>query len=97
VKQGKLPPIAERLPAAPIVLKPVVGIGRYGGSASASLNEAGMVLAMVALCSVPTKPEAWKLPVWVTFWASAHSPEEPDSRISFRYRRHPRPAGHPFP
>ena len=32
VKQGKLPPVAQRLPAEPMVLKPVETIGRYGGT-----------------------------------------------------------------
>jgi peptide/nickel transport system substrate-binding protein len=32
VKQGKLPPVAQRLPAEPMVLKPLNSIGRYGGT-----------------------------------------------------------------
>src|ERR1019366_2178854 len=32
VKQGKLPPVAQRVPAEPMVLKPLDGIGRYGGT-----------------------------------------------------------------
>jgi peptide/nickel transport system substrate-binding protein len=32
VKQGKLPPVTERLPREPLVIKPVQGIGRYGGT-----------------------------------------------------------------
>jgi peptide/nickel transport system substrate-binding protein len=32
VKQGKLPPVAQRLPAEPLVLKPLDSIGRYGGT-----------------------------------------------------------------
>ncbi len=31
VKEGKLPPVAQRLPAEPLVVKPFEGIGRYGG------------------------------------------------------------------
>jgi peptide/nickel transport system substrate-binding protein len=31
VKQGKLPPVAQRLPAEPMVLKPLDSVGRYGG------------------------------------------------------------------
>jgi peptide/nickel transport system substrate-binding protein len=31
VKAGKLPPVAERLPKSPVVVKPVEQIGRYGG------------------------------------------------------------------
>ena len=32
VKQGKLPPVAQRLPSEPLVLKPLNSIGRYGGT-----------------------------------------------------------------
>ena len=32
VKQGKLPPVAQRLPSEPMVLKPLDSIGIYGGT-----------------------------------------------------------------
>jgi peptide/nickel transport system substrate-binding protein len=32
VKQGKLPPVGQRVPQEPLVLKPVGEIGRYGGT-----------------------------------------------------------------
>ncbi|MCW3476771.1 ABC transporter substrate-binding protein [Limobrevibacterium gyesilva] len=32
VKQGKLPPVAQRIPAEPMVLKPLESAGRYGGT-----------------------------------------------------------------
>jgi peptide/nickel transport system substrate-binding protein len=32
VKQGKLPPLAERLPAKPVVVQPVKSVGHYGGT-----------------------------------------------------------------
>jgi peptide/nickel transport system substrate-binding protein len=32
VKQGKLPPVAERVPAEPLVLEPLHSIGTYGGT-----------------------------------------------------------------
>jgi len=32
VKQGKLPPVTERIPKEPLVIKPVHEIGRYGGT-----------------------------------------------------------------
>src|SRR5438876_9993183 len=32
VKQGKLPPVAQRLPTDPLVLKPLKQVGRYGGT-----------------------------------------------------------------
>ena len=32
VQQGKLPPVAERIGQDPLVIKPVHGIGRYGGT-----------------------------------------------------------------
>ncbi len=32
VKAGKLPPVAQRLPAEPMVLKPLESTGRYGGT-----------------------------------------------------------------
>ncbi|HRU32741.1 MAG TPA: hypothetical protein P5310_04950, partial [bacterium] len=33
VRQGKLPPVKERLPKEPIVISPVEEIGQYGGKA----------------------------------------------------------------
>ena len=32
VKAGKLPPVAQRLPSEPLVLKPLESVGRYGGT-----------------------------------------------------------------
>lgn len=32
VKQGKLPPVEQRVPQEPLVIKPVQSIGRYGGT-----------------------------------------------------------------
>ena len=32
VKAGKLPPVDKRLPEEPLVIKPLQGIGRYGGT-----------------------------------------------------------------
>ncbi len=32
VQAGKLPPVADRVPAEPLVVKPLEGIGRYGGT-----------------------------------------------------------------
>jgi peptide/nickel transport system substrate-binding protein len=32
VKAGKLPPVEQRVPQEPLVIKPVQGIGRYGGT-----------------------------------------------------------------
>ncbi|HWU36152.1 MAG TPA: hypothetical protein VN203_00825, partial [Candidatus Acidoferrum sp.] len=32
VKAGKLPPVQERIPAEPMVIKPVHSIGKYGGT-----------------------------------------------------------------
>ena len=31
VRQGKLPPVAQRLPDEPLVLKPLSSVGKYGG------------------------------------------------------------------
>ena len=33
VKEGKLPPVEERLPSQPLVVEPVEAIGKYGGTA----------------------------------------------------------------
>ena len=49
VRQGKLPPIEERLPNNPLVVKPVEKIGKYGGILHTILYNQpsdGMVLAM---------------------------------------------------
>ena len=32
VKQGKLPPVKDRLPAEPLVVKPLHSVGKYGGT-----------------------------------------------------------------
>ena len=32
VQAGKLPPVEERLPEEPLIVKPVEGIGKYGGT-----------------------------------------------------------------
>src|SRR6201746_1849114 len=32
VKEGKLPPVAQRVPSEPLVLKPLHSIGTYGGT-----------------------------------------------------------------
>ena len=32
VKAGKLPPVAERVPQEPLVLKPLNEVGKYGGT-----------------------------------------------------------------
>ena len=32
VKQGKLPPVAQRIPDEPLVLKPLEAVGKYGGT-----------------------------------------------------------------
>ena len=32
VKAGKLPPVAQRLPSEPLVLKPLESTGKYGGT-----------------------------------------------------------------
>jgi peptide/nickel transport system substrate-binding protein len=32
VKAGRLPPVAQRLPDEPLVIKPLADIGRYGGT-----------------------------------------------------------------
>lgn len=37
VKDGKLPPVAERLPKEPLVLKPLEQVGKYGGTWRAGL------------------------------------------------------------
>ena len=49
VARGELPPVRQRLPADPIVVEPLKGIGRYGGTAivfttgNTSLGEGGLL------------------------------------------------------
>src|SRR5690606_23191814 len=38
VSQGKLPPVAERLPKNPVVLDGIAGIGKYGGTLRRGFN-----------------------------------------------------------
>ncbi len=40
VKEGKLPPVEERLPEEPFVLEPIEMIGRYGGTVRAAMVSA---------------------------------------------------------
>lgn len=42
VKQGKLPPVEQRLPQKPLVIKPVEKIGKYGGTWRLPFWDAGM-------------------------------------------------------
>ena len=42
VKEGKLPPVAERLPEEPVVLDPADKIGKYGGTLQQSYVETGV-------------------------------------------------------
>lgn len=51
VKAGKLPPLEERLPATPMVVKPVAGAGAFGGTlqrAQTSATDTGIVQAFAA-------------------------------------------------
>ncbi len=43
VADGKLPPVAERLPVNPVVLEPINEIGKYGGTWRSALKGAGDV------------------------------------------------------
>ena len=39
VKQGKVPPVEERLPQRPLVVDPVEEIGKYGGTLKEQLED----------------------------------------------------------
>lgn len=47
VKAGTLPPVAERLPAEPMVVKPYKDIGRYGGTWRLSMASASDISSLV--------------------------------------------------
>ncbi|MGW5363848.1 ABC transporter substrate-binding protein [Actinopolymorpha pittospori] len=49
VKQGKLPPLAQRLPKSPVVVTPVKQVGQYGGTIrSATTSQSASQLLIVA-------------------------------------------------
>jgi peptide/nickel transport system substrate-binding protein len=59
VKQGKLPPVAERVGKAPLVLKPVQGIGQYGGQIRRGFFSLGDFQNAVRFCAGPDSLLYW--------------------------------------
>ncbi len=46
VKQGRLPPLRQRLPADPYVVEPIEGLGRHGGTLRVFGQDAGLVIGL---------------------------------------------------
>ncbi len=59
VAEGKLPPVAERVGANPLVLKPVQGVGRYGGQIRRGFVGQGDFQNTVRFCSGPDSLLYW--------------------------------------
>lgn len=59
VADGKLPPVAERIGANPLVLKPVQGIGHYGGQIRRAFKGVGDFQNAVRFCSGPDSLLYW--------------------------------------
>ena len=55
VKAGTLPPLNDRLPDQPLVVKPVAEIGRYGGTLTtfAVGNSAAMISPSTSTLAIP--------------------------------------------
>lgn len=53
VKEGKLPPVAQRVSKAPLVLKPVQGTGKYGGQIRRGFVGVGDFQNAVRFCAGP--------------------------------------------
>src|SRR6266508_5567237 len=59
VADGKLPPVAERIGANPLVLKPVQDIGHYGGQIRRAFKGVGDFQNAVRFCSGPDSLLYW--------------------------------------
>ncbi len=77
VAQGKLPPLRQRLPDDPIVVEPLKGIGRYGGTAivfttqNTSLGEGGILCNLEPPLRIG--PEVRRtLPNYARAWQYSH-------------------------
>jgi hypothetical protein len=55
VAKGKLPPVADRVGKSPLVLKPVQGVGKYGGQIRRGSIGNGDTLNAVEVCSFQLK------------------------------------------
>ncbi|SFU21880.1 ABC transporter substrate-binding protein [Mesorhizobium sp. YR577] len=62
VKAGKLPPVAERLPAKPMVIKPFEKVGQYGGTWRLTMNSASDIFTLVRTIGYEnlTRWEMWQ-------------------------------------
>lgn len=64
-----LPPVAERLPDDPVVVKPLHGIGRYGGTARITMTdhwhyfnrEAALTISTDMRGFLPNLAETWEV------------------------------------
>jgi peptide/nickel transport system substrate-binding protein len=59
VKQGKLPPVAERVGKAPLVLKPLQSVGKYGGQIRRGFVGVGDFQNAVRFCAGPDNLLYW--------------------------------------
>ncbi|MGQ4807423.1 Periplasmic alpha-galactoside-binding protein [Candidatus Entotheonellaceae bacterium PAL068K] len=60
VKQGKLPPVAERIGQDPLVIKPVHGIGKYGGFWRRGFSGPADLWNGIRCCSGPDSILYWE-------------------------------------
>jgi peptide/nickel transport system substrate-binding protein len=88
VAAGRLPPLAERLPAEPLVVQPVDRIGRYGGTWRAGLRGGGDTIGLIRMLGyepLVTWDRAWRevQPHLATSWEVTE-----EARVyTFRLRR----------
>jgi peptide/nickel transport system substrate-binding protein len=59
VAQGKLPPVAQRIGRSPLVLKPVQGVGRYGGQLRRGVLGNSDTLNAARFCAGPDSLLYW--------------------------------------
>ncbi|HEV2783083.1 MAG TPA: ABC transporter substrate-binding protein [Actinophytocola sp.] len=99
VADGKLPPVAERVGAEPLVLKPVEGVGRYGGQIRRGFVGQGDWQNAVRFCSGPDSLLYWdyKFENVVPNIARAFELSDNDTVLTLHLRKGMRWSdGHPF-
>lgn len=89
VSEGKLPPVAERLGADPLVLKPVDSVGRYGGQIRRGFVGQGDWQNAVRFCSGPDSLLYWdyRFEKLVPNIASAYELSDGDRVLTLHLRK----------
>jgi peptide/nickel transport system substrate-binding protein len=81
VKQGKLPPVEQRLPKNPIVVKPVEKVGKYGGTWRRAWLGPGDRWGIAKICYDANNLFRWSRDVKPTPWLVDKYTVSPDGRV----------------